>query len=362
MAAKPLVTVADQNFFAASIEKELVARTAWAAKFKHLLDRPIRKSEFRPFQLPSIPCEPKDQTGKYAVKRINYDKQHLDMIDKLLGDRKDTPLLPVMYPRSKKEKDILAGDKKELLPEIRKMRDNKTEYYDRFRDYGVGEKVFRTFVTKADASDTAAATTASTAAATATTTGSGSSEEKEDLLSKDKDENLIDERAKVKEKSRGGGKGGGGNSGGCGGRMAGVKRRGNEGSNAKAAEVTVAAARKAAEATAAAGVSASPVSLEGNPRTQYLKERNIKAPDEKFLFTVTEQQRYGWNLALEMPPEKIHGSKFARIQVLESECFRDNCIQYPPDHLDTPGKTMADNRNNPGDSKTHRGIAFEGKW
>ena len=41
-----------------------------------------------------------------------------------------------------------------------------------------------------------------------------------------------------------------------------------------------------------------------------------------------------------MPPEKIHGSKFARIQVLESECFRDNCIQYPPDHLDTPGKTM----------------------
>merc|ERR1712142_1424137 len=81
MAAKPLVTVADQNFFAASIEKELVARTAWAAKFKHLLDRPIRKSEFRPFDLPSIPCEPKDQTGKYAVKRINYDKQHLDMIE-----------------------------------------------------------------------------------------------------------------------------------------------------------------------------------------------------------------------------------------------------------------------------------------
>lgn len=361
MAAKPLVTVADQNFFAASIEKELVARTAWAAKFKHLLDRPIRKSEFRPFDLPSIPCEPKDQTGKYAVKRINYDKQHLDMIDKLLGDRKDTPLLPVMYPQSAKEKDILAGDKKELLPEIRKMRDNKTEYHDRFRDYGVGEKVFRTFVTKADA---AATTATSTAAATVTTTGSGSSDEQGDLLSKDKDkdENLIDERAKVKEKSRGGGKGSGrNNNGGCGGRMAGMKRRGKEGSNEKAAEVKV-AATKAAESSAAAGVLASPVSLEGNPRTQYLKERNIKAPDEKFLFTVTEQQRYGWNLALEMPPEKIHGSKFARIQVLESECFRDNCIQYPPDHLDTPGKTMTDNRSTPGDSKTTRGIAFEGKW
>ena len=30
------------------------------------------------------------------------------------------------------------------------MRDNKTEYHDRFRDYGVGEKVFRTFVTESD--------------------------------------------------------------------------------------------------------------------------------------------------------------------------------------------------------------------
>ena len=182
------------------------------------------------------------------------------------------------------------------------MRDNKTEYHDRFRDYGVGEKVFRTFVTKADA---AATTATSTAAATVTTTGSGSSGEQGDLLSKDKDkdENLIDERAKVKEKSRGGGKGGGrNNGGGCGGRMAGMKRRGNEGSKAKAAEVTVAAAKateasatgKATEATAA-----SPVSLEGNPRTQYLKERNIKAPDEKFLFTVTEQVRIRgpWGLA-----------------------------------------------------------------
>ena len=63
------------------------ARTAWAAKFQHLLDRPVRKSEFRRFDLPSIPCEPKDQTGKYAVKRIDYDKQHLATIDKLLGDR-----------------------------------------------------------------------------------------------------------------------------------------------------------------------------------------------------------------------------------------------------------------------------------
>jgi len=151
--AKPLVTVADQAFFAASIEKELTARTAWAAKFKHLLERPVRKSHHRPFDLPSIPCEPKDQTGKYAVKRRDYDKEHIAMIDILLADRKEKPLLPVMYPLAEKEEGILAGDKKELLPEIRKMRDNKTEYHDRFRDYGVGEKINRTFVTKSDAAE-----------------------------------------------------------------------------------------------------------------------------------------------------------------------------------------------------------------
>lgn len=266
--AKKLETVADQAFFAASIDKELTARTAWYAKFGHLLDRPIRKSEFRPFDLPSIPCEPKDHTGKYAIKRINYDKLHLEAIDKALGDRKDKPLIPVMYPLSVEESQILAGDKKELLPEIRKMRDNKTEYHDRLRDYSVGEKVGRTFVTKAE-----------------------------------------------------------------------------EQGDGKKAD----------------GVLGEPVNLEGNPRTQYLKERNKKAPDEKFVFPVTQQQRYGWNLANEMPPEKIHGSKFARIQVLESECFRDNCVQYPPDHLYTR-RTMADMRNNAGDSTKTRGIAYPDKW
>lgn len=272
--AKPLVTVADQAFFAASIEKELTARTAWAAKFKHLLERPVRKSHHRPFDLPSIPCEPKDQTGKYAVKRRDYDKEHIAMIDILLADRKEKPLLPVMYPLAEKEEGILAGDKKELLPEIRKMRDNKTEYHDRFRDYGVGEKINRTFVTKSDAAE----------------------------------------------------------------------------------------AKEGAEDAAAAPALADPVRLEGTPRTQYLKDRNVKAPDEKFFFPITQQQRYGWNLSKEMPPEKIHGSKFARIQVLESECFRDNCIQYPPDHLDTHGGTMADLRNNAGDSTTTRGVAQPGKW
>lgn len=260
--AKPLVTVQDQAFFAASIEKEITARSAWAAKFKHLLDRPIRKSEFRPFDLPSVACEAKDHTGKYAVKRINYDKLHLQAIDQALGDRKDKPLVPVMYPLSPEETQILAGDKKELLPEIRKMRDNKTEYHDRLRDYSVGEKIGRTFVTKED----------------------------------DPSEVLDN-----------------------------------------------------------------PVKLEGNPRTQYLKERNNKAPDEKFVFAITEQQRYGWNLAKEMPPEKIHGSKFARVQVMESECYRDTCIQYPPDHLYT-GRTLSDNRYNAGDSTTTRGVAYPGKW
>jgi len=267
--AKPLVTVSDQAFFAASIEKELTARTAWAAKFKHLLDRPVRKSEFRRFQLPTIACEAKDQTGKYAVKRRNYDKEHLEEIDRLLAHRKDKPLLPVMFELTVEEAQILAGDKKELLPEIRKMRDSKTEYHDRFRDHGVGEKVFRTFVTESD-----------------------------------------DSRAE-----------------------SGRERNGDVG----------------------------PVRLEGNPRTRYLKDRNVKYPDEKFVFPVTEQQRYGWNLSAEMPPDKIHGSKFARIQVLEGECFRDNCVQYPPDHLYTR-RTMADLRNNAGDSTTTRGVAHSGKW
>jgi len=259
--AKPLVTVADQAFFAASIEKELTARSAWAAKFKHLLDRPVRKSEFRRFDLPSIPCEAKDHTGKYAVKRIDYDRLHLQAIDKALGDRKDKPLIPVMYPLSTEESQILAGDKKELLPEIRKMRDNKTEYHDRLRDHAVGEKIGRNFVTDSD----------------------------------------------------------------------GVEGLGD------------------------------PVKLEGNPRTQYLKERNAKAPDAKFVFPITQQQLYGWNLANEMPPEKIHGSKFARIQVMEAECYRDCCIQYPPDHLYT-GRTMADNRGNAGDTTTTRGVTYPGRW
>jgi len=104
-----------------------------------------------------------------------------------------------------------------------------------------------------------------------------------------------------------------------------------------------------------------PVKLEGNPRTQYLKERNAKAPDAKFVFPITQQQLYGWNLANEMPPEKIHGSKFARIQVMEAECYRDCCIQYPPDHLYT-GRTMADNRGNAGDTTTTRGVTYPGRW
>ena len=84
------------------------------------------------------------------------------------------------------------------------MRDNKTEYHDRFRDHGVGEKICRTFVTKSDA---------------------------------------------------------------------GAKDAGDHADGAK---------------DAAAG-QGDPVRLEGNPRTQYLKDRNVKAPDEKFLFAITEQ-------------------------------------------------------------------------
>ena len=91
--------------------------------------------------------------------------------------------------------------------EIRKMRDNKTEYHDRFRDYGVGEKVFRTFVTKSD---------------------DGEAESGRRTAEAD----------------------------------SGRERNGDAGG---------------------------PVRLEGNPRTRYLKDRNVKYPDEKFVFPITEQ-------------------------------------------------------------------------
>lgn len=289
--AKPLETVADYAFFAAGVEKELIARVAWSQKFGHLLDRPIHKSVFRPFDLPSIPCEPVDHTGKYAVKRIDYDKQHLETIARMLGDRADKPIPSVMYPLTDKEEAVLAGDKKELLPEIRKMRDNKTEYHDRFRDHAVGEKVARGFVNKADKGGI-----------------SGT---------------YMGEAAATEAAAEGG--------------------PAPEGGPAAAAELP------------------EPVTFEGNPRRRYLKRRNEKYPDEKFRYCVTEQQRYGWNLATEMPADKIHGSKFARIQVLEGECFRDNCIQYPEDHLDT-GRTMPDHRLNAADSKTTYGIANPDKW